>query len=130
MSEWVKYTGAEEQLDAMLTSQDGFIVDSSDSVFSRRSRIRFEPSEENKEWLKGLLSNGGVQKYLICEPHPLADMIGQQADTGQPVWVLYPEDSEEVPRSEFAMSSRGPMYKTTTPEWNIPGAEYSFTPFD
>ena len=60
-------------------------------------------------------------EYLICQPNPLADMICQQARTGQPVWVRYEYRDATWPDVE--------TFVTNTPDWYIPTAEYSFTPF-
>ena len=62
-----------------------------------------------------------VTHYLICNPRPHAKMIKQWAQTGQPVWI-------RECRSPGA-KTRSFVYETYNPDWNIPGAEYSFTPF-
>lgn len=58
--------------------------------------------------------------YLICQPHPLADMICQWARTGQPVWIKIPSPHKEDVLHTLC---------TNNPDWGFPGAEYSFTPF-
>jgi len=80
-----------------------------------------------------MLTHNNTIEYLICTPHPYADMICQWARTGQPVYVRITEDGDknEFPElSEFIESIKHvETYCTNTPDWNIPGAEYSFTPF-
>ena len=81
--------------------------------------------------LKEVLTKHKITNYLICNPHPLADMICQQARTGQPVWVkssriLSPSATHEFIEARLDCS----IYVTTKPCWDIPNAEYSFTPFE
>ena len=121
MTEWKEYTGSDEQI-AEIMKCTGFIVDSQYSAFKAVSTFR-SVHESDREWLKDHFSKYDVKQYLICNPHPLADMICQQARTGQPVWVRYTLEWDR--RSDTIETDC-----TTTPDWNIPGAEYSFTPFD
>ena len=106
MSEWKEYTGSDESICEIADAIHGVL-------------LRYKCGKEtlivtaNRTW--GVCLDD-VTHYLICNPHPLADMICQQARTGQPVLVKKYSNS-------FG-------YKTTTPDWNIPNAEYSFTPFD
>lgn len=72
--------------------------------------------------MKQFLDACEARSYLICEPHPYADMIKRWADTGQPVWI-------RRNRWDAGISIRV-IEVTTTPDWNITGAEYSFTPFE
>lgn len=54
-------------------------------------------------------------------PHPYADMICQQARTGQPVYIRHKGNVDiNLYHREV----------TNTPNWNIPNAEYSFTQFE
>ena len=61
--------------------------------------------------------NYHVTDYLICNPHPMLDMIIRWADTGQPVWIR-PKDRLERP-----------IKRTRNIPWDYVGYEYSFTPF-
>lgn len=106
-AQWIKYDGSDKQI-AELCKADkefGFMVLWKNGDYS--GVIKNDWSGFDKD----------IDKYLICEPHPYADMIGQWARTGQPVWV---KDKSH----KFCQSV------TNTPDWNIPGAEYSFTPFE
>ena len=61
--------------------------------------------------------------YWIIPADPLREMKVRQAQTGQPVWV-------RVPTSFIRYGYHYITYgATTTPDWNIPNAEYSFTEF-
>lgn len=117
MSEWIKYTGSDEQIDEIMKCT-GFIVDSQYSVFKAVSTFR-SVHKSDKRWLIDHFSEYDVKQYLICNPHPLADMICQQARTGQPVWV-----------KEGIDCMKPFIYETYHPDWNIPNTEYSFTLFD
>jgi len=114
MAEWKEYTGSDEQIEDM---RNAFMCrnrygNELASIFNGNC---FVSAEHKKIFLK----DNEITQYLICEPHPLADMICQQARTGQPVWIRF------VAQDINKMIG----YETTKPDWNIPNAEYSFTPF-
>lgn len=117
MAEWIKYTGSDEQIEELTNATHGFIVDSERSIFHK-------PLPGNyiglgAEYLRGHFSLYHVTAYLLCQPHPRADMICQWAKTGQPVWIRF-----------VAMDINKMIeYETCTPDWNIPGAQYSFDEF-
>lgn len=123
MSEWKKYEGTDEQIAEMLNAEHGFVVKTEfPSIFNH---------VVNTSNIKGLfytiktnLACNRATHYLTCDPHPLADMIKRWAETGQPVWV---KGSTYDPLTAERFFSE--PYETTMPDWNIPGAEYSFTPF-
>lgn len=120
MSEWKEYTGSDEQIAEMHNDDNGWIVTFYDGT----------QSEIHKGYPGKSVNMHAIQKYLICNPHPLADMICQQARTGQPVWVK--TTCIGYKPCEFGgdeMYSKQYIYSTTTPDWNIPNAEYSFTEF-
>lgn len=125
MSEWKKYIGSDEQIAemnaAIINSDNGILVSLRD---------------KNTKIIYGGLYSYKFDKYLICNRHPLADMICQQARTGQPVYVKL----SDIPNSmhthfinTFSLVLARPCYSvyvTNKPDWNIPNAEYSFTSFD
>jgi len=115
MAQWEKYTGSDEQIAEIKNNKNGYIVRNLNpyDAFILSSRIRYA----FELWGDSVVNF----EYLICNPHPLADMICQQARTGQPVWLrkLF----------ECGIEKEWQMFVTTTPNWNIPGAEYSFTEF-
>ena len=111
MTEWKKYEGTDEQIAEMENAEHGYLVMFNDKEIA--GILRGDPEEIVLE---------DEYSYLICNPHPLADMISQQAQTGQPVWV-------KVFTSKSLIDDSPLIYKTTKPNWNIAGAEYRFTPF-
>ena len=117
-AEWEEYTGSDEQIDEMCNSIDGYVLKLSDGTTTELS-IGGPYRDSESDTYHGLQ----ISHYLICNPHPLADMICQQARTGQPVWVRYTLEWDR--RSDTVE-----IDCTTTPDWNIPNAEYSFTPFE
>ena len=127
MSEWIEYTGGDEQLTELLTTDSKFMVDNEWSVFHKPTRLNLPVTEDNLNWLAGLLRDTKVKKYLICQPHPYADLIKIWADTGCPVWI-----KELVRNYTFSdcFNNKFDITKTNTPDWNIPGAEYRLTPFE
>ena len=133
MSEWIEYTGSDEQIEAMKNAKHGFIAkntsEESGVMFIRHNQMFIQLQKEpcltelfgNK--IDSFLSLNNTTHYLICEPSPLADMIKRQVDTGQPVWIKHEIHWDRA-------DNENTTYCTSEPDWNIPGAEYSFTPFD
>ena len=123
MSEWIEYTGSDEQIAEIEAAfqQNGFIVAKENGGIS-------EIIQGSQPLSKGFVSHNfntvwSVKKYLVCHPHPRADMICKQARTGQPVWV----------RGDGAKDVLGnPIYQYVMHgheiNWNLT-AEYSFTEF-
>ena len=66
------------------------------------------------------------KRFKDCSPHPYVDMICQWAHTGQPVWVRF----AIIIHEDGLTTRRVVTDETNFPNWNIPGAEYSFTPFE
>lgn len=119
MSEWIKFDGRDEHIAEIKNNRNGYIVRGTN--LSNRIRVAFD--------LSGIDTDNF--EYLICNPHPLADMIIRWAQTGQPVWVKAPEGSWGMRNhQEIGRNAEFVFYVTTTPDWNIPNAEYSFTPFE
>ena len=110
MTEWKEYTGSDEQIAEIKNTKNGYVVrrKSGEEVcfLSIEYKCRYED----------------VVSYWIIPDDPLREMKIRQAVTGQPVWVskLF----------ECGIEKEWQMFVTTTPDWNIPGAEYRFTPFD
>ena len=109
MSKWKKYTSSDEQI-AEMDNADSFIIKAN----GVESHVMHHIDE------RGLLVE--CDDYLICNKHKYAKLIRRWAVTGQPVWI----------RKMFycGIEKEGQTYTTTTPDWNIPGAEYSFGPFE
>jgi len=98
---WRLYTGSDEQI-AEMDNADSFIIKAN----GVESHVMHHIDE------RGLLVD--CDQYLICNRHKYANLIKRWVMTGQPVWV------------RDGMGT----YCTTKPDWNIPHAEYSFTPFE
>jgi len=117
-TEWKEYNGSDEQIAEMQEAQYGVLLSNNPSEIVDVSDMIL---------LESYLNEQDVHEYLICNPHPLADMIRKQALTGQPVWIMYMKDLMVLRPGDKAW--RKEIIVTTTPDWNIPNAEYSFTPF-
>jgi len=142
MSEWIKYTGSDEQIKELWNADDGYILRFSDKVNDRIRRAK-EAWLTLSDFSNHCKKVTNVTNYLICNPHPLEDMICRQARTGQEVWVLEPiiyiEDiSVRVLEKHLNRESVGTailengifcQYSTRTPYWYVPEAQYSFTRF-
>jgi len=134
MSEWIEYTGSSDHIAEIRQSVHGFIARNEDAdssiikvifnqVFIEGQKDPILP-ELFPTTLKSWLDAAGTTHYLICNPHPLVDMICLQARTGRPVWMRIPVSYERYGYRHITYGT------TTTPDWNIPNAEYSFTPFE
>ena len=115
MTEWKEYIGSDEQINEMCNALDGYSLKLANGKITDVAIGGPYRDEGYDTYLQQPITH-----FLICNPHPLADMIYQQARTGQPVWVRYEWRDSTGPNVE--------TYSTTTPDWNLK-AEYSFTEF-
>lgn len=126
MSEWKQFIGSDEQIAEINNCEHGYLL----------RYKNFNESDIIDVYVRAeyLID---VTHYLICNPHPLADMIIRQAQTGQPVFIKLPpymiggleEYWNETRDYEINIDNYPSVITTTTPDWNIPNAEYSFTLF-
>lgn len=141
MSEWKEFTGSEDQIHEMIAADEWIVkyIHSTAPECTKISEINMGVPFYHE--IEGYV----VKEYLICNPHPLEDMICQQARTGQPVYVLEPTIlSNPAPVIDFSVhqthSNKGKLairkdgcwlsYATEKPNWYIPGAKYRLTPFE
>ena len=126
-AQWVKFDGSDEQIANIEKALEGYVLRLEAVSGTHQTELLYRD-----EWDK--FGSERIIEYLICSPHPYADMICQWARTGQPVYVRITEDGDknEFPElSDFIESVKHvETYCTNTPNWNIPGAEHSFTQFD
>ncbi len=106
MSKWTEYTGSDEQI-AEMDNADSFIIKAN----GVESHVMHNIDE------KGLLVD--CDEYLICNRHKYAKLIQRWSITGQPVWVR-----RKIENEYFY------WLPTTTPDWHIPNADYSFIEFE
>jgi len=109
MIEWKEYTGSDEQIAEMLRNKTGFLIrlDTGEENIIRHAELLFN--------VKKYLSN--VTHYWLIPADPLREMKIRQAMTKQPTWIRHNDLG-------------GVISMTTSPDWNIPNAEYSFTTFE
>jgi len=113
MAKWIECTGSNEQIEALILAKTMVRV-----RYANRREVNWSCTLIRSESNARAVLQDAIA-YLICQPHPYADLIKIWADTGCEVWV------------KEGKSHRQPfIYVTDKPDWNIPGAEYSFTPFD
>mgnify|MGYP003495062819 FL=1 len=105
---WVLFDGSDEQIAELNECKNGFVVRFNDDKYS----ALYECIDIDR------LINLGFTHYWIIPDDPLRDMKVRQAMTGQPVWTR-----RKIENEYFY------WLPTTTPDWNIPNAEYSFTEF-
>jgi len=124
MSEWIEYTGSDEQLKEILfaANKHGVMIihhngELCPSIFTDANELSQHLDKRTKYPIK---------MFWLCQPHPYADMIKIWADTGCPVLVRH-DVTTQFP--SFSMT-KTLVRKTSRPDWNIPGAEYSLTPFE
>jgi len=118
MSEWKEYNGSDEQIAEMMDAKSGVVLRN-----ENLTEYLINLHHMDYELAKFAIETRFTCSYLICNPHPHADMICKQARTGQPVWVRIPVSYK---RYGYRYLTYG---ATTTPDWNIPNAQYSFTEF-
>ena len=113
MTNWKEYTGSDEQIAEINNSKNGYLIAYDDIICD------IEHGKIQKEWLVN------ATHYWIIPGDPLREMKIRWAQTGQPVWI------KEQMANEWGNYINKYIYHepTTTPDWNIPNAEYSFTPF-
>jgi hypothetical protein len=80
MTQWKNFTGSEEQISEVLNAKDG-------------AKLRYcmvnGDFDSKKIFVSDLikhLGNKSISEYLICQPHPHADMIIEWARTGRQVF--------------------------------------------
>lgn len=121
MTEWKKYDRSDDQIAELRNAWEttGLIVKwkdgESDPLNKHTGSVDF--------WYE--LHDAQFTHYWIIPDDPLREMKARQAMTGQPVWVI-----EEINDPFAGDSFKGKPYITTTPDWYMPNAEYSFTPFE
>lgn len=127
-AEWKEYTGSDEQIEEMTNAANGWVLRYS---IAGQTDVMYGNPIRQIEFSEHTIQPPFTH-YLICNPRPLADMIIRQAQTGQPIYLKFPYNNTiDISKCEFIKHDLGYSYHVTTkPDWNIPGAEYSFTPFD
>lgn len=114
MSKWTEYTCSDEQIAELFISR--YIVR---DTLKERKYIYSNTSFDNQIDLKNWLAEIRATAYWIIPDDPLREMKIRWAQTGQPVWTR-----RKIENEYFY------WLPTTTPDWNIPNAEYSFIEFE
>lgn len=78
MSEWIEYTGSDEQI-REITHNECALMLTSGKVRLKSYFFVYDLEDVLKV----------ITHYLIAEPHPYADLIKIWADTGCPVWYKH-----------------------------------------
>ena len=106
-AQWKKFTGSEEQIREILNAKDG-------------AKLRYcmvdGDFDSKKIFVSDLtkhLGNKSISEYLICQPHPHAEMIIEWARTGREVYFY----SDHFKKWRLS----------TIPVWNEKD-KYSFNP--
>lgn len=120
--EWVAYTGSDKQIAELKKQRKGFIYKYVEDGKTLESQIEYFIWQEHLDVMT---------HYWIIPEDPLREMKIRQAQTGQPVWVK--RETIKFEPCEFGgdiMVDGIIVQVTTTPDWNILNAEYSFTAFE
>ncbi|AKH38334.1 MULTISPECIES: hypothetical protein [Nitrosomonas] len=83
MPAWKKFTGSEEQIIEMKTSKEGFKICTKAGTESNIWKAYDVFSEQRVD---ALLKGNEIDVYMICQPHPHAEMIIEWARTGRDVY--------------------------------------------
>ena len=128
--QWIEYTGSDKQISEIKTASKGILC----KLNSDEGKIK---QIMLKSWHSLDEYSDLIIKYLICQPHPYADLINIWRLSGCPVWVRPRKPYEfkisdylNHPTTRLMVDGEGVYLITTTPDWNILGAEYSLTPFN
>ena len=113
MSKWIEYTGSDEQIQELANARTGFIVRWADGKLSYPYSMQYTVQEIEEAW-------GKFTHYLICQPHPYADLIKIWADTGCPVYIK--------PKTPGILC--GSVVHGSRVDWNHDDFEFSLTPFE
>ena len=132
MTEWKEWNGSPEQIAEISNCKNGFLCRNNETdsgILTIKYGQLFSDQSEypilNAMWegsLKRFVESNKTTHYWLIPDDPLREMKVRQALTGQPVWVRYEWRDKTGPGVE--------TYVTTTPDWNIPNAEYSFSQFE
>ena len=118
---WQFYTGSDEQIAELRGAKNGYVIRYSNDKISNIAWNDCIKNSQFVDWKNG--ERHCPTHYWLIPDDPLREMKIRQAQTGQPVWV-------RVPTSFIRYGYHYITYgATTTPDWNIPNAEYSFTEF-
>src|SRR5690242_4812805 len=109
--EWIEYTGSDEQIAELKNSPNGYLVRLADGRLSHLAKN-----------YKDSFSDLNIKEYLICQPHPNADMIDLWKQTGLPVWY---KAKECASFTGLCLGDEFNLYPFANPD----KYEYSFTPF-
>jgi len=102
--QWIKYDGSDEQISDIQTSEHGWMTEDFITI-------------DGSAPIHDLISVG--DKYLICQPHPYADLIDIWRLSGCPVWYRH--------KLVIASGECGPFHLP----FSYPDiCEYSLTPFE
>ena len=114
MNDWKEYTNSDEQIAEMQDCKYGFIL-------LYKDKKQYEILTAQGDFFGNITRlHPDVTHYWIIPADPLREMKVRQAMTGQPVyWRLKKDNPGLIYR----------VFVTTSPDWNIPNAEYSFTEF-
>jgi len=127
-TKWTEYTGSDEQIAEISSAKHGFVCRNNETdsgILTIKYGQLFSDKSEypilNAMWsgsLKRFVETHNTTHYWIISDYPLREMKIRQAQTGQPVWTR-----RKIENEYFY------WLPTTTPDWNIPNAEYSFIEF-
>ena len=113
MNDWKEYTNSDEQIAEMQDCKYGFIL-------LYKDKKQYEILTAQGDFFGNITRlHPDVTHYWIIPADPLREMKVRQVMTGQPVWIR-----RKIENEYFY------WLPTTTPDWNIPNAEYSFTEFE
>lgn len=118
MAKWIEYTGSAAQIEEIYNNECMLRLPSGNEV--SKSKFVFVSD------LPKILET--ISHYLICEPHPYADIIKIWADTGCEVYTR--EHHDNYYDGVLESTDYYDLPPTDKPNWSIPGAEYRLTPFE
>ncbi len=141
-TKWTEYTGSDEQIAEISSSKNGFVCRNNETdsgVLTIKYGQLFSDQSDypilNAMWngsLKRFVETNNTTHLWIIPDDPLREIKIRQSQTGQPVWIKICNYDWKSLGMEYQCSWDNDdftIFETTKPNWNIPGAEYRFTPF-
>lgn len=119
---WIEYTGSDKQIAEIKNAKHGYVLKSNAGTEKMHTEIF---TSDIVDYLDA------TSYYWIIPDDPLREMKVRQAQTGQPVYIRISGNAGiHCAYSQYRWTGTHSIWVTTTPDWNIPNAEYSFTPFE
>lgn len=134
MSDWISYDNTQQQIDEInkSTLSHGYALRYSNGYMTcKLHTIISLPLDDKVQGVSGHLPS----HYLICDPHPIINVMYQQATLGCPVYLKSPWSLHNMLPTQdnyecIGTTSTMFLFKSYKPDWYLPNTTYSLNPFE